>query len=559
MAQLTTGALIAGYRVDALAGQGGMGVVYRATQLSLGRTVALKLIAPGLAGDPHFRERFEREARLAASIDHPNVLPVYEAGEADGTLFIAMRWVEGTDLRVLIHRSHGMEPRDAVRIVAQIAAGLEAAHRLGLVHRDVKPGNVLIPTGTEHAYLTDFGLMKRIRGGDELTDSGEFIGTIDYIAPEQIRGDGCDARSDIYSLGCVLFHTTCGRVPFDEDTGVAKIYAHLNNDPPRASALAPGLPPGLDDVIDRAMAKEPADRYASAGEFARAATAATGQAPPAVLGPVGQTAAADTTSLRNGDAGLDRPGGRRSARMHRRAVSAVIAGVAVLLALAAVLIAGASDEPERGADPPPAPSFSDGTLLRTADGRVHVVKRSARFAVPADERAAFAVDGQIVRRVSLAALRRLPLVPPDGALVRAYRSSLVWLVEDGVRRLAEPPPGADVAVVPSTGLERIPLAPAGRRTQVSIDAPPFVLERRRFVLSARVRSPSGIPTGTCVFYRVAPAGRKERANTPAHNGRCATRIKFGGAVQVRYSVEFIGDPGWRASEAVTRPIDVLPP
>ena len=561
MAQLTTGALIAGYRVDALAGQGGMGVVYRATQLSLGRTVALKLIAPGLADDPRFRERFERESRLAASIDHPNVLPVYEAGDADGTLFMAMRWVDGTDLRTLIHRGTGMEARYAARIVGQIAAGLDAAHRLGLVHRDVKPGNVLIPTGSEHAYLTDFGLMKQIRGGDELTDSGEFIGTIDYIAPEQIRGDGCDARSDVYSLGCVLFHAVCGRVPFDEDTGLAKVNAHLNHDPPRASELASDLPAGLDEVIARAMEKEPADRYATAGGFARAAAAVTGQSPPPVLGPANGTAPAETALLQNGVGGARRHRAKRRTPARRGQLAALgIAVIAVVAAGLVVLILGDSDEPQRTAAPAAPPSFSDGTLLTMAGAaRPYVIKRGARFAVPPDERPAFAVDGQEVRRVSRATLRRVPLVPRDGTLLRPYRSSLVWLVEDGTRQLTQPPPGADIAIIPSTGLRQIPPVPSGRRTKVTINAPAFVLEHRRFVLSARVRSPSGIPTGTCVFYRVSPGRRKERANAPAHDGRCATRIKFGGAEQVRYSVEFIGDPGWSASSGVTRPIDVLVP
>ena len=561
MAQLTTGALIAGYRVDALAGQGGMGVVYRATQLSLGRTVALKLIAPSLADDPHFRERFERESRLAASIDHPNVLPVYEAGDAEGTLFMALRWVDGTDLRTLIHRSGGMEARQAVRIVGQIAAGLDAAHRLGLVHRDVKPGNVLIPTGSEHAYLTDFGLMKQIRGGEELTDSGEFIGTIDYIAPEQIRGDGCDARSDVYSLGCVLFHAVSGRVPFDAETGLAKVYAHLNRDPPRVSELARNLPTGLDDVIARAMEKEPAERYPTAGDFARAAAAVTGQSPPPALGPATGTAPAETALLQNGVGRAPWRGPRHRATGRRARLAAL--GIAVIAVTAAGLILltlGDSDEPQRTAAPAAPPSFSDGTLLQAPGAtRPYVIKRGARFAVPPDERPAFSVDGQEVRAVSRATLRRVPLVPPDGTLLRPYRSSLVWLVEDGTRQHTEPPPGADIAIIPSTGLSQIPPVPSGRQTKVTINAPEFVLEHRRFVLSARVRSPSGIPTGTCVFYRVTPGRRKERANAPSHDGRCATRIKFGGAEQVRYSVEFIGDPGWRASSAVTRPIDVFTP
>jgi Protein kinase domain len=557
MAQLTTGALIAGYRVDGLAGQGGMGVVYRATQLSLGRTVALKLIAPALADDLHFRERFERESRLAAGIDHPNVLPVYEAGEADGTLFIAMRWVDGTDLRTIIHRGGGVEPRRAVDIVGQVAAGLDAAHGLGLVHRDVKPANILIVAGTEHAYLTDFGLIKRVRGGDELTDSGEFVGTIDYIAPEQIRGDGCDARSDVYSLGCVLFHSVSGRVPFDTDSGVAKIYAHLNEAPPRPSDFTPAVPAALDAVIARAMAKEPGERYSTAGDLGRAAATATAPGTPHlprpdVALPTG-TGAAQTVALEN-----------RADPVHRRRPARrtpALAAVAVLVAAAgaAAVFALGSGDPGDEKPRPSSPPVDDGMLLRTADGsRPYIVKAGARFAVPPDQRAAFTFEGQDIRTVSTAALRRVPTVPREGSLVRAYRSTLVWRIRGGTRQLVEPSPGADIAIVPSTGLSQIPPVAASRRTRVILNAPAVVFERRRFLLAARVRSPSGVPTGVCVFYRVSPGRRKERANAPAHDGRCSARLKVSGFPRVRYSVSFIGDRGWRASKAVTRPIDVLP-
>jgi serine/threonine protein kinase len=549
MVQLTSGAQIAGYRIDGLAGQGGMGVVYRATQLSLGRTVALKLIAPALAGDVRFRERFERESRLAAAIDHPNVLPVYEAGESDGTLFIAMRWVDGIDLRTLIHRGAGIDPERATVIIGQVAAGLDAAHRLGLIHRDVKPANILITTGTEHVYLTDFGLMKRVRGGDELTDSGEFIGTIDYIAPEQIRGDGCDARSDVYSLGCVLFHSLSGRVPFDADTGVAKIYAHLNATPPRVAEFASDLAPALNDVVARAMAKEPRDRYATAGDFAAAAAAAAVEPAARSAG----TEAAETIALPSD--------GGRVRRRRSRGRAPTIAALAILVAAAAagaLLALSGSDEPEREPSKRSPPSFTDGTLLTTTGGSRHyVVKAGAIFAVPPDERAAFRFEGQKVRSISAAALRRVPRIPREGSLVRAYRSTVVWSVRGRTRRLIELAPGADVVVVPSTGIAQIPPASGRRRTQVIVAAPTFVLEHRRFVLSARVRSPSGIPTGTCVFYRVSPGRRKERANTPVQDGRCAARLKVSGFEEVRYSVSFIGDRGWRASKDVTRPIDVV--
>src|SRR3954454_9748593 len=253
-----------------------MGVVYRATQLALGRPVALKLISPKLAADPHFRERFQRESRLAASIDHPTVIPVYEAGEADGSLFLSMRWVEGSDLETLIRRGGGMEPERAVRIVCQVAAALDAAHSRGLIHRDVKPANVLVvgDARDEHVYLTDFGLVKRMSGTGRLTRSGQLLGTIDYIAPEQIQGKGQDPRTDVYSLGCVLFHCLTGRVPFDTDNEVSKIYAHLNEPPPKPSDVVAGLPFALDEVVTRAMAKEPEQRYNSAGDLGRAALAA---------------------------------------------------------------------------------------------------------------------------------------------------------------------------------------------------------------------------------------------------------------------------------------------
>jgi serine/threonine protein kinase len=550
MAQLTSGELIAGYRIDGLAGHGGMGVVYMATQLSLGRTVALKLITPSLADDPRFRERFERESKLAAAIDHPNVLPVYEAGEVDGTLFIAMRWVDGTDLRTVIHRGAGLEPPRATRITGQVAAGLDAAHRLGLVHRDVKPANILITARSEHAYLTDFGLIKRIRGGDELTDSGEFVGTIDYIAPEQIRGESCDARSDVYSLGCVLFHCVAGRVPFDVDTGIAKIYAHLNETPPRVSELAPGVPPALSGVIERAIAKEPDDRYPSAGAFARAAASATATAADGASA----TAPASTVVLGHDAAASPPPPRRRGRSLPVLALLLLVASVGA----AAVLFAtGGSDPPAKKSSPVEASSFEDGALLETTQGRSYVIKAGARFAVPPGERAAFSVSGERARVVSARALRRIPTMPREGSLIRAYRSTVVFSVHDRTRQLIEAAAGADLAVVPSTGLAQIPVAEGRRRTQLTVRAPSFVLVGRRFDIRARVRSRSGIPTGTCVFYRVSPGRPKERANTPTQDGRCAARLKVGRYERVRYSVRFIGYQGWHSSTDATPPIDVI--
>src|SRR4051812_14492170 len=249
-----------------------MGIVYRATQVALGRPVALKLIAADFAGDRSFRERFKREWETAASIDHPNVIPVYEAGEAEQHLFIAMRYVEGLDLAQLLAREPELAPERAVRIIAQVAAALDAAHARGLVHRDVKPANVLIGA-EEHVYLTDFGLTKHA-SQDALTKTGLFVGSVDYAAPEQIRGEAMDARTDVYSLGCVFYQTLTKRLPYDKPADMAKMYAHVSEPPPLVSAARLDGSTAFDGVVAKAMAKEAGDRYQSAGEFAKAAQAA---------------------------------------------------------------------------------------------------------------------------------------------------------------------------------------------------------------------------------------------------------------------------------------------
>ena len=277
------GEQLGGYRIESVIGRGGMGIVYLAEQVRLERKVALKVITPELAHDAAFRTRFERESRLAASIDHPNVVPVYEAGEVDGLLYIAMRYVRGTDLKALLAQGP-MEPRRAVALVAQVAGALDAAHASGLVHRDVKPGNILIEPGAggggERAYLTDFGLTKRLSSASGITKTGFVVGTLDYIAPEQVQGAPVDARADIYALACVLFHALSGRVPFERENDMAKMYAHANLPAPALAEAAPHVPAALGDVVRRGMAKEPDERFASAGDLGRAAEAAlAGHAP----------------------------------------------------------------------------------------------------------------------------------------------------------------------------------------------------------------------------------------------------------------------------------------
>ena len=261
------GSELAGYRIEAVIGRGGMGVVYRARRD--GRTVALKLLAPELVANAGFRVRFEHESRLAAMVDHPNIVPFYEAGEADGHLFISMGYVDGTDLRALLRSDGRLDPARAVAIVEQTGDALDAAHARGLVHRDVKPGNVLV--GATSAYLTDFGLTKDTAAPVKLTATGSFVGTIDYVAPEQIEGAAPDGRADQYSLACVLFECLTGNLPFPRDQEVQVMWAHLQDHPPAVTPQRPELPGAIDAVIARALAKSPHERFPSCSAMAAAA------------------------------------------------------------------------------------------------------------------------------------------------------------------------------------------------------------------------------------------------------------------------------------------------
>jgi serine/threonine protein kinase len=274
-APLASTAVIGGYRIETLVGRGGMAAVYRATQLALDRPVALKLIAAAAAREPVYRERFLRESRLAASVEHPSVIPIYEAGDDGGLLFIAMRYVDGVDLDAVLRRLGPLAPADAVRVVGQIAGALDAAHARGLVHRDVKPGNVLLDVDLEHAYLADFGVAGVAGARSELTVAGGFIGTVNYAAPEQAAGVDVDHRADIYALGGLLFHALTGERPYVRDSMAAMMAAHAGAPVPVPSSLNPALR-AFDSVIARAMAKLPGDRFASARELATAARDALG-------------------------------------------------------------------------------------------------------------------------------------------------------------------------------------------------------------------------------------------------------------------------------------------
>ena len=303
-------ARIGPYLLGQVIGRGGMGVVYRATHVHLGREVALKLLAPELSGNDEFRRRFLRESRLAASFDHPNIITVYDAGDFDGTLYIAMQYVDGVDLAQLLRKQGRLEPLAALPLLDQVAAALDAAHERDLIHRDVKPANVMIASG--RCYLTDFGLTKHAGASAEsaaMTRTGAFLGTLSYAAPEQIEGRQVTASTDIYALGCVLYECLTGSPPFSKDSEVALLFAHLNEPPPRPTKARPDLPGAIDDVVAKALAKSPEERYRTCGELMAAARAALtqqthprlpaqGPAPPTVFtqGPVGPAPAAPPTA-----------------------------------------------------------------------------------------------------------------------------------------------------------------------------------------------------------------------------------------------------------------------
>jgi CheY-like chemotaxis protein len=285
------GTVIAGYRIEERIGRGGMGVVYRAEHLNLQRRAAIKIIAPDLAESEGFRERFTREARIAAALQHPNIVTVYDAGEVDGLLYLAMQYIQGEDLAAILRADGRLRPYRAIDVCRQVASALDAAHAMGLIHRDVKPANVLIEG--RNAFLTDFGLTKRLDGTHaQLTRAGDVVGTIHYVAPEQIEGRKVSARSDVYSLGCLFYHCLAGQVPFALETDVAVIYAHLSEEPPKLSELRAELPEGLDAVMAKALDKSPDRRFPSCGDMISAARAVIDAA-----GPLSETIPPRSTGL----------------------------------------------------------------------------------------------------------------------------------------------------------------------------------------------------------------------------------------------------------------------
>ena len=400
----------AGYRLRSVLGRGGMSVVYQAEHPRLGNVIALKVLAPELATDDAFRSRFLEESRIAASLNHPNVIPIHDTGSQDGLLYIAMRYVPGTDMRQMIKKRGRIPAPTALFLLAQAARALDAAHARGLVHRDVKPGNLLVERASDnedpdHVYLTDFGISKYAMSRTGLTATGQFLGTIDYVAPEQIRGTSVLGLADQYALGCVLYECLTGQVPFEKDLDAAIIFAHVEEPPTMPTVLRPELPPAIDEVFGRVLAKRPGDRYGSCREFIDAArTALDGYAtgPQALVSPERDhtmtvhvpQAAAVAPSGGTGEPGGRRPPGRRAAppRRHWFARPRWIAALtALVLAVAGAgiwaLVSGGSGKhtggmamPSMSAKPkakPPSALMSALTLANESGGAKGLLPPSA--------------------------------------------------------------------------------------------------------------------------------------------------------------------------------------
>ncbi|HUR85726.1 MAG TPA: protein kinase [Solirubrobacteraceae bacterium] len=459
MPEFRPGDVFVNHRIEGLAGRGGMGVVYRATDIDLDRTVALKVITPALAEEADFRKRFVAESKAAASIEHPHVIPVYYAGEREGVLFIVMRFIDGPDLRALVRAQGKLDPERAAHVVAQLGSALDAAHGHGLVHRDVKPANVLLGED-DHAYLTDFGLTKRSAttgdgGGGGLSRAGGWVGTLGYVAPEQIRGGRVDARTDVYALGCVLVYALTGQAPYVGESDEATLWAHLNSPPPSES-----VPPEFEGVVARALAKDPSDRYPSTGDLGRAALAAAGRsAAPGpernvargAAAPPGLSATAATARVGSPDSethvspradggtatAMTTRGGDPRAKalgLARRPLALIVAAALLpVLVIAAILMAGGDEDPgatTTTTTPAPAATASEadppiGVALRpnalaVAGGRVWVLSNPGGELV--------VLDPETQRQV-----KRISIGRGGSSLTGGFGS--VWVLKSATRTL----------------------------------------------------------------------------------------------------------------------------
>jgi YVTN family beta-propeller protein len=442
------GTEVPGYRIESLIGRGGMGVVYLAEDLHLRRRVALKVLAPELAKDEKFRERFVRESQLAASLDHPNIIPIFEAKEAGPSLYIAMRYVPGVDLKTLIAQEGPLPPERTISILRQAASALDAAHAEGLIHRDVKPGNILITPrtesgGTDRVFLSDFGLTKRASSDSGITATGQFVGTLDYAAPEQFEGKPLDARTDVYSLGCVLYECLTGAAPFHRDQDAAVMYAHLTAARPKVTDRRPDLSKDIDRVVARAMARRPEDRYGSAGELVDAAREAMR---------VARIAPVPTRPVR----GLPSRGGRRPWLI------AGAAAAALLVATVGALLLGGRGEGGKGLTP----SASPPATLQAYLARVSPSGRVTRIRIGSHPRAVVVAEGSVwvvnsgddtVSRIDPVTGKSVTIPVGKGALSIAAGEGAIWVTNVTDRSVSRIDPGTN------------------RVTSIPLDSAPFAI------------------------------------------------------------------------------------
>jgi hypothetical protein len=443
-----------------------MGVVYRARQLDLDRDVAVKVIAPALTDDPESCRRFLKEARAAAAVEHPNVVPVHHVGVSDGQAYIVMRYVVGDDLRTVVRRQESLSPTQAAAVAAQLGEALDAIHRAGYVHRDVKPQNVLLDEAG-HAYLSDFGLAKEALATGGFTRSDQWVGTLDYAAPEQIRGERIDARTDVYSLGGVIYFMLTGHVPFERPNDQAKLWAQLSADAPRPSALRRDLPPAFDAVVQRALAKDPEHRFPSAGDLGRAALdAAAGVSSTRRERMVARGAAAppaleeSPTAVAPRTASSSRLGRRAPGGVRRRIAYA--AAAALVVAIAAITFLPRHARPERGAATSPSTSAPERDRTRVGPTIRGVTKRPRGIAIASGDLWVISHHRPTVTRldpVSGARHGDQPLVGA-GASDIAARGDTIWVTV--------PPRGEVVRVDSRTGHVRDRIKPPAEPARVAV-------------------------------------------------------------------------------------------
>ena len=475
--RVLTGTVLAGFRVKSLVGEGAMGAVYLAEEISSGRRVALKLLAPELARDERFRQRFLRESQLAGSLDHPHIVRTVASGDENGLLYLAMEYVEGADLRELLQREGRLDPERAIDLIGQVGGALDAAHAVGLVHRDVKPRNILVAeeASGEHAYLCDFGLARHVSSVSSLTGERGFVGTIDYVPPEQIEGGKIDSRADTYSLGCVLYECLAGTRPFDRESELSVVFAHLNEPPPRLTDVRPDLPVAFDTIFATALAKSPDDRYSTCGEFARAARSAL-----------------------RGEAYVPRRVRRRLLLTTAVALAAVGAAIAGVLA--------SQNEPAKAQALPFRPS-----ALNVFDARTRHVERKVSFGMRLDVGDTWsdvAVTGRSAWVVLGARRRLLRIDVPTGRVVRVVKLPFS--------------PGARLLTALGSVWVTEDLGPRLLR----IDASTGTIERRYTFRGESLGAGLAFGAGA-LWLTLGPDGRSDVARVDPNSGRVLRRFATG--------------------------------